>query len=398
MYPVEYPPPLYSSCKHILSLTAKQLKTKAFVVFSASLSLIIGLITGCCLLFASPPALITSGICLALLVSVISFFGCRKLIPYGIQRLISYTKSLPSLSDSLIDFLKTESTSISSLLPDPKLKNCFKGTSSEYKKFFFDHPETLLSAAFMDWTPQIGPSAPQQTKTIVLSHYCLPFSLTLSTLDFETLHTYIVKSNKLRCHVGYAHQLPPANPVIRQARQGVLQQLYNTGTETFFIPIQESALLQQEELFKTLFRHYVQIIERNLSSRVLLLEPLKTPVHTHKARTLESLALFCALEYLCYTTLGDWGTKELDPTPPLDYKDFFTILMKKQCPASNMRISSPARPMNATKLTTIVLSGLEEEDKLGLLGQMQPFLFTAEIAHPQRFEATLIQNVLDDIA
>lgn len=401
MFPIECRT-LQTSFKQVLSLVAEKITTKAFVIFSVLFSLIIGFIASCGFLFAGPPAFIASGLCFALLVSVVSFFGCQKLIPYGIQHLMSYVKSIPSLSSSLIDFLKTESKSISSLYPNPGLKECFKGASPKYKKFFFDHPEKLLSAAFTDWTPQIIPSDSGQPRTIILSHSSLPFSLTLSTLDFETLHTYLIKSNALTCRVGYAHQLPSGNPVIREAKEGVLQQHYDTGNETFFISIQESKQLQQEELFKKLFSHYAQIIEHNLSNEILLLEPLKTPLHTPKARTLELLALFCALEQLRYTKVADWRTKKLAPIFPLDYEDFFTLFMKKQhytLPGnvSNMRILSPVRPVSETALTTIIISGLEEEDKLGLLGQVQPFLFDAEEAHPQRGESILIQNVLDDI-
>lgn len=402
MYPIECHS-FYSSFRYILSLAAEQLTTKAFIIFSGILSLIIGFITACGFFFAGPPIFIASGICFALLVSVISFLGCQKLVPYAIQQLISFTKSIPSLSASLIDFLKTESKNISSLRPDPGLKDCFKGANSKYKEFFFKHPETLLSGAFTDWTPQIIPSDSHQPETVVLSHHYLPFSLTLSTLDFETLHTYLVKSNELTCKVGYAHQLPPSNPIMREATKGVLQQHYNTGTETFFIPIQENRPLQQEELFKTLFMHYAQIIEHNLSNSVLLLEPLKTPIHTPKARTLELLALFCALEQLRYAKVSEWRTKQLAPIFPLDYEDFFTIFMKKQLytlpgHVSNMRILSPVRPISETALTTIILSGLETKDTLGLLGQIQPFLFSAEKTHPQSFETILMQNVFNDIA
>ena len=65
---------------------------------------------------------------------------------------------------------------------------------------------------------------------------------------------------------------------------------------------------------------------------------------------------------------------------------------------SNMRILSPVRPISETALTTIILSGLETKDTLGLLGQIQPFLFSAEKTHPQSFETILMQNVFNDIA
>lgn len=149
MFPIECHT-LQTSFKQVLSLVAEKITTKAFVIFSVLFSLIIGFIASCGFLFAGPPAFIASGLCFALLVSVVSFFGCQKLIPYGIQHLMSYVKSIPSLSSSLIDFLKTESKSISSLYPNPGLKECFKGASPKYKKFFFDHPEKLLSAAFTD--------------------------------------------------------------------------------------------------------------------------------------------------------------------------------------------------------------------------------------------------------
>ena len=206
---------------------------------------------------------------------------------------------------------------------------------------------------------------------------------------------------------------------MRQGRKGVFLQSCNEGASAFFIPIQETQTsLDQEESFKRLFTYYVQIIEHSLSTGVLLLEPLKTPLQTPKARALELLALFCALEQLRYATIAEYekpsasihtqGYEEeegpsLAPIYPLDYKDFFTLFMKKQCytlpcNVSNMRILSPERPASDTELTTIILSGLEEKDKLGLLGQIKPFLFNAQYADPEAVEAILIQNVLDDIS
>lgn len=77
MFPIECRT-LQTSFKQVLSLVAEKITTKAFVIFSVLFSLIIGFIASCGFLFAGPPAFIASGLCFALLVSVVSFLGVRS--------------------------------------------------------------------------------------------------------------------------------------------------------------------------------------------------------------------------------------------------------------------------------------------------------------------------------